>query len=94
MNENNVVNENPLVNLLSGLSSGDKGFALLLFSMICAYGVKRYFDSTDKAMEHGYNTTARSTKYGEIKFEHNQETETSETEEHDSFNEDETKSND
>ena len=36
--------------------------------MTGAYGVKRYFDNVDKAMERGYNTTLRSDKYGEMRF--------------------------
>ena len=75
MNENNIVTGNPLVNLLSGLSSGDKGFVLVLFSIVGAYAVKRYFDSADTAMEHGYNTTVTSPRYGEMKFVRNHETE-------------------
>ena len=68
MNENNAVTGNLWTSLLSGLSSGDKGFVFLLLSMIGAYGVKRYFDNVDKAMDHGYNTTLKADKYGEMRF--------------------------
>lgn len=73
MNENNAVNGNPLLSFLSGLTSGDKGFVFLLLSLVGAYGVKRYFDSTDNAIEHGYNTTVTSPKYGEVRFERSHE---------------------
>ena len=63
MNENNAVNVNPWMSILGGLISGDKGFVFLLLSLVGAYGVKRYFDSTAKAMELGYNTTVTSLKY-------------------------------
>ena len=75
INENNAVNVNPWMSILGGLISGDKGFVFLLLSLVGAYGVKRYFDSTDKAMELGYNTTVTSLKYGEMKFEHSHESE-------------------
>lgn len=71
MNENYSIKTNPLV----GIFGSDNSFILLLISLVGAYGVKRYFDSADKAMEHGYNTTVKSPKYGEMKFERNHETE-------------------
>lgn len=96
MNENNVVTGNPLVSLLSGLSSGDKGFVLVLLSIVGAYAVKRYFDSADTAMEHGYNATVTSPKYGEMKFERNHEAESeqAQTGDNQSLNEEETNGDD
>ena len=69
MIENNAVNGNSLLSIMSGISNGDKCFVILMVSLVSAYWVKRYFDSTDKAMEHGYNTNVIFPKYGAVKFE-------------------------
>ena len=68
MNGNTVVTGNLLENLMTGPTSGDKGFVALLLTLVSAYGVKRYFDNVDKAMDCGYNTTLKADKYGEMKF--------------------------
>ena len=54
--------------LFSGMTSGDKTFLGFLSIMGLAYLGKLYFDSVDKAMEHGYDATITSTKNGSIRF--------------------------
>ena len=54
--------------LFSGMTSGDKTFLGFLGIMGLAYLGKLYFDSVDKAMEHGYDATITSTKNGGIRF--------------------------
>ncbi|MBR6115081.1 MAG: hypothetical protein IKQ10_07820 [Oscillospiraceae bacterium] len=54
--------------LFSGMTSGDKTFLGFLGIMGLAYLGKLYFDSVDKAMEHGYDATITSTKNGSIRF--------------------------
>lgn len=56
--------------LFSGLSSGDKTFVEVLISIVLVFAVKRFFDSSDKAMERGYDVTFSAKKYGDIKFTH------------------------
>ena len=53
--------------LFSGMTSGDKTFLGFLSIMGLAYLGKLYFDSVDKAMEHGYDATITSTKDGSIR---------------------------
>ena len=42
-------------------------------ALIGAYGVKRHFDSTDKAMDCGYNSELHLREYGTLKFTRSQE---------------------
>jgi len=65
-----MVNPNGMnwVGLFSGMTSGDKTFLGFLGIMGLAYLGKLYYDSVDKAMEHGYDATITSTKNGSIRF--------------------------
>ncbi len=54
--------------LFSGMTSGDKTFLGFLGIMGLSYLAKLYFDSVDKAMEHGYDATITSPKNGSLRF--------------------------
>ncbi len=52
----------------TGLSSGDKSFVGAIFSIVLLYFVKRFFDSSDKAIDKGYDVTFSADNYGNLKF--------------------------
>lgn len=53
---------------LSGLTAGDKSFVGAIFSVVLLYFVKRFFDSSDKAIDKGYDVTLSAKDYGGLKF--------------------------
>ena len=67
---NEIVNPNGMnwAGLFSGMTSSDKAFLGFAGIMGLAYFGKLFFDSVDKAMEHGYDATITSTKNGSIRF--------------------------
>ena len=42
--------------------------AITVVSILSAFTIFEYFDKADKCMELGYNSSVKSSKYGEIRF--------------------------
>lgn len=68
-------------NPFAGLTSSDKSFVGTVIAIVLLYLGKRFFDSSDKAMERGYEVKVTAKQYGDLTFKPgDKKQETTETE--------------